>query len=618
MKKKIINTSVLASNVPPPSKAFAPETMARLHAMAAEEEKPMKRKLSTSLVIAALIIVLLAATAMAIGLRRSAEADAVVLARQALMEDYGLTNETIGCFFYTAEEEGGGWVVTFEGAAWELERLGTYTVRLNGSKAAETSWTHDDVDPAIWQGGDMEAPAWGQLQLLERLRQQGEWRESMANRNWEDKSFEAAAENLPRLFLDTVDDETLRFERLIPTDEDIPVEQVVSTAREIIASTYGIDEEALSAYSEEVAFAESVESAKDGVRQYIVIYEQWDPVHGGNTVFAQIASPSGEVLACTWLVENQYRTLPDGPLDAYAQAVEEFVQTGTLEERSAEEKAETVQRIRDAGLESLLADTHAYVLPGEQDLSETEAIKAADKALAAAYEIGDDAMTLLGVRASLVDTASGRTWELEYLPKPPLKVYDWLWNEINGKIGTYRVETDAATGDIRSASWSHDGAEDETEYTEHTWGEAPVYPGIMLDWVKTLRDNIDAIQAKYPDDVDDFDYSREDAAAYDTYYREAGFSATQFSRSMPGEGDISYEEAFALARAAILAEMPHVEEIMGDVVRGEYSLYDSEVPAWRFSWFFVDDNGIEIDFGVSIDAKTGEILSTGLITGGNG
>jgi hypothetical protein len=130
---------------------------------------PMKKKLTAGLVLAIVLIVLAVTAVAAYMLLWSPQADAVSLARQALSKVYGLTPETMGCFITNAEQNGDAWTVTFTGEAYNPGLLGTYTVVVTDGGAA-ASWTHDDVDPAVWKNGGLSSPVWGQPQIAEALR----------------------------------------------------------------------------------------------------------------------------------------------------------------------------------------------------------------------------------------------------------------------------------------------------------------------------------------------------------------------------------------------------------------------------------------------------------------
>ena len=60
-------------------------------------------------------------------------------------------------------------MVTFESSmGLSPQRLGVYMVEKNGDTVV-ASWTHDEIDPAVWTDGNLLAPVWGQPQLVKAL-----------------------------------------------------------------------------------------------------------------------------------------------------------------------------------------------------------------------------------------------------------------------------------------------------------------------------------------------------------------------------------------------------------------------------------------------------------------
>ena len=141
-------------------------------------EPKMKKRLSTGLILA-VVLTLAAVSALAVyALTRTPEAEAIYQARQAVMDAYGLTAETMGLFHAAYEETDGGWRVTIRAlASIDPERAGVYTVE-KAQSGMTVSWSHDGLDPALWRGGDLTAPAYGQEQLLYALNEG--WEEALA------------------------------------------------------------------------------------------------------------------------------------------------------------------------------------------------------------------------------------------------------------------------------------------------------------------------------------------------------------------------------------------------------------------------------------------------------
>ena len=129
-------------------------------------EPKMKKRLSAGLILA-VVLTLAAVSALAVyALTCSPEAEAIYQARQAVMNAYGLTAETMGLFHAEHQEANGGWRVTFRASGMvDAGRAGVYTV-VKTADGMTAAWSHDGLDPVLWRGGDLTAPAYGQEQLL--------------------------------------------------------------------------------------------------------------------------------------------------------------------------------------------------------------------------------------------------------------------------------------------------------------------------------------------------------------------------------------------------------------------------------------------------------------------
>lgn len=93
-------------------------------------------------------------------------AEAVHLARQAVMDKYGLTLQTLGVFRDDCQLTDTGWVVRFFTTGLINRRLaGEYTVEKSNGFIS-TSWTHDGVDVSVYADGSLNRVAWGHQQIL--------------------------------------------------------------------------------------------------------------------------------------------------------------------------------------------------------------------------------------------------------------------------------------------------------------------------------------------------------------------------------------------------------------------------------------------------------------------
>ena len=124
----------------------------------------MGKKVSAMLVLA-IVLMLLTATALAAGIIFAKRVPATEIADQALLETYGITAQMQSLFIReTAEGERGTIVVTYEGRESLAYVLGKYTVIIDGQTVKNIC--HDGEETS----GGLEASAWGKDQLDEILR----------------------------------------------------------------------------------------------------------------------------------------------------------------------------------------------------------------------------------------------------------------------------------------------------------------------------------------------------------------------------------------------------------------------------------------------------------------
>lgn len=128
----------------------------------------MKRKLTMSLALAVAMVMLASVAVAAVVLTYSPGASVLKQARDAVVDKYGLTYETLGIFSHSMELMEDKSVVTFRcdllNAAGN-DLTGEYIVTIPEDGEVSAMWTFDDVDPSVWENGDMGASVWGQPQL---------------------------------------------------------------------------------------------------------------------------------------------------------------------------------------------------------------------------------------------------------------------------------------------------------------------------------------------------------------------------------------------------------------------------------------------------------------------
>lgn len=92
-------------------------------------------------------------------------------ANAALTQRYGLSLGSIGLFAPSVTRYGDTAIVRYApDCALGETLLGEYAVVIT-PEGTTAHWTHDGVDPALWQSGDLNSPAWGEPQLLPYVQQ---------------------------------------------------------------------------------------------------------------------------------------------------------------------------------------------------------------------------------------------------------------------------------------------------------------------------------------------------------------------------------------------------------------------------------------------------------------
>ena len=99
----------------------------------------------------------------------SREAELLRTANRSLEAAYGLTPHHLGLFDARLTCYGDAAVVRYLPRSRPHPSLtGEYIVLITAD-SIQARWTHDDVDPALWQSGALDAPVWGAPQLTAYL-----------------------------------------------------------------------------------------------------------------------------------------------------------------------------------------------------------------------------------------------------------------------------------------------------------------------------------------------------------------------------------------------------------------------------------------------------------------
>ena len=557
-----------------------------------------KVRLRTAILLFVMLL-LLCVTALALTLRFSAQYHLLSQARSAVSAKYDLNDEMLDLFHADIQRSGNGWTVRFTPLALNIKAMGVYTVACTGSGTAAASWSHDGLGSGALSSGDLSLKAWGAQQLLRVLRLR---RENAAA--WSDEALgtydsmsleERAALDAPLL----TEIDAGEFINIAPDEKDIPLATAQALAQKAVTDKYGVSLDVPAGYGMQVSFHLIT---KDHTREYSFSFQP--PQAGIDSYIVRLLSPSGEVTRCKWLVEPENRALPEGDLKQYVEAAREYAQSGAFELLSARDKARIAERFMKAGLKVLLPEGD-YLLPGNADISEKEALQNARAALEKEYGFTADTLSFFVPHFALIMGDGRRTWQIIYSPAGQK---DWHW-DYHDKLGTYTVTLAAEDGKLLSCVWSLEGLCGDA-YTEYTFGAANAYSARILPWLKKLKAAQMAILAKYPEDINRGYMSIEDDAAYDKLMRQAGFDEESYGYVIPSAQDIQSGEAVSLSKQALDKEYGLAGTMLDTCEMTvncfmNHSLHDAPVKVWGVT-FFGYGQGLD-NYTVILNAATGVI-----------
>lgn len=563
-----------------------------------ERKNPVRPKRAALMVGLAVLLLALACTALAMSLQRSAQYSAITAAGEALCEQYGLTPETLDIFSQRAQEKDGQWIVRFTPKKYDEKAIGSYTVYVQADRSTEASWSNDGKPLAPNDGFD--AAIWGQPQLEAALALDSAYWKQMQEIDW-DSIEEWTLEERAELDAALAAAGNLAWVvHAAPEPDDIQEEEAIALAKDTFVKQYGITPEYLQGFSVNTTLLKYQDESEKQYRISLLRERKTD--EWSESFFAHFSAQSGSILSIYWEIDPMFRSLPEGDLTEYETAVKEFMEEGAFDFVSAADKADIAARIQAAGYGKLLP-YEAYAAPQAGDIGEVDAAKRAQWAMRETFGFTEETLALFQPALSLIVQDEERLWAVDYTPMSQ-ESFRWYVGE---QLGTYQVLLTADDGAVVSAEWSLMDEWPDEAYTETTWGQAPVLHASLLPWALELMAYDQQYLALYM--ASDWpDLSLEESAALDQLFRDRGFSVERYPHTLPGEDDISQEEALAIAKEVLITDFGIAENRIDS--GGFFSSFTMEGPEhtlWNFRIWPSDNSGQEY-FWVSLDARTGEVL----------
>lgn len=585
-------------------------------ALQARPQRAPAKRLGVVL-IAAILVVALACTALAMSIARSANAQAIQQGREVVCSQYGFTMDTIGLFISSAEQVDGEWVVTFHPIKY-TDRLGVYTVTLPAEGEAAATWSHDAAPESRlneMDEGSLDSEIWGPKQVARALALDESYMEKVLElqahlgdiTNW---SLADRAE-LDSILLDAGFHERTRAVNVMPDPEDMQPDEAEALARKIILNGFGLTGAEFAAYRPMISCTQYQQAT---AKVYYVRFIGIEDYGSGeyDVYYASIEAETGELTGYGWNGSPQHARLPDGPLEDKKVAVTAFLEGQGFDGLNHAEKADLAQRLSETSYGKNLLGGLQYELPSAEAIGEERASEIATQALSEKYGLDAEMMNAFFLtRPSYQEVAGYKAWVIELTPNP----FNDITISYSPKLGRYRVVVAADTGEVRAVRWSLEGIPQSPHVTDENWvEESLIWDADILARGMALQESLDALAAEYPDDNrwENFEYG----ARWSTLFREAGYDRTNYHQAVPEEGSLPREEAIETAIVAVCETFGKARETIDAyrVAFANYSVLDPEQPLWM-----VDLYGDKEDaYFVRLDAMTGEIVEIEYMAQGNG
>lgn len=324
----------------------------------------------------------------------------------------------------------------------------------------------------------------------------------------------------------------------LPGDADIPETEALAIAKEAVTDKYLITAERLDTFEVYTSFIR-----REGADDTFWVFD-FEPERVGSDgrFHVEIASATGVPTRSTWTFGDFWDAAPTLAQLGKAEAILEHIGDEAFAALPLAEKAKYSDLLREAGY-APFAGGYYHILSGEEDVQEQEAIQAATAAVKDAYGFTDAVLAaMVEVNPSFMQTPEGeRRWVVEFSPTPYRERY-----------GVYRVELAGGDAQVLSVSWSLEDAYDKATPADDLSGD--VLGAAQLTTLLTLTEQQQRLAAEMEEELGlPFEaWSLEDQARLSAFWVENGHpKEDMILYVLPGEGDISEEDALRFARETL-------------------------------------------------------------------
>ncbi|MEG1967359.1 MAG: hypothetical protein RR142_06755 [Clostridia bacterium] len=252
----------------------------------------------------------------------------------------------------------------------------------------------------------------------------------------------------------------------------------------------------------------------------------------------------------------------------------------------------------------LLVSVAALAVTLVQRSEESNTMLIANQALFEKYGLTNQTIGLFAKNAK----KDGEIWTVNYIANGYAPVL----------LGQYLVTVHG--GKAAEITWSYDGSKEDLEKGDLT---SPIWGQKQLEMALENPEEASAISGPL--------YEIDSALPLPDDQRQEGdawWLGEMVHPAAPGTEDIKQEKAMSIALQAITQEYSltkdelesaQLSQVKEGKAAGEAIFYqrDAGNPIWTFGFQLVQD-GVDMDIAVVVDARTGEVLKTNLLTGGNG